>query len=739
MNRKSILVVDDDEMTRLLIRRSLSDNLYNIIEAENGSQGLSLFNEQLPDIVLLDVQLPELNGFEVCRRIRESLHGKDVPVVMITGTDDTESIDRAYRLGATDFIVKPINWSLIEHHVRYILRASYYLESLKKSEKRLEHAQHIARLGHWELDGTEGCLLLSRQIAEMCSLPGTLFGHGLDYLIALMHPEDRLFARNIFLKAFTSGEAFNLDVRLKLSNKSLIYVQLQGRRLESRNSVSPVLSGVIQDVTELKRSQHRLIHIAHHDALTDLPNRILFHQQLERAMERAKRRRRKVALLFIDLDRFKNINDSLGHEIGDCLLREVAARFRREIRNYDMVARLGGDEFAIILDAVENVQEALCFIRRIVALFELPFYLKNKMLYVEASIGISLYPDNGDSGEELLRNADMAMYQAKRAELHHFSFYSADLTESTIRRWSLENGLRKALEDKDFYLLYQPKVEPGSGHMTGVEALIRWDRGDKPAILPSEFIPVAEETGLLIPLGRWVIQQAVSQLRVWQQTQCAELTIAVNVSGRQLYSDEFTDYLCAVLDKEGVSAALLEIEITEDHLVPNKRDGDCQETLRKLSELGIKMSIDDFGTGYSSLSQLKNLPISTLKIDKSFVDHIPEDAQDVAIVKSILSLAKNLGLEVVAEGVENAQQLACLHGYGCDLIQGYFYSKPVPVEQIALLLESGERKWLKPCTETDSAEDSTRLDRTNYIKPLAESQEESGQKSVISESIGKLN
>ncbi|WP_083938471.1 two-component system response regulator [Psychromonas ossibalaenae] len=737
MNRKSILVVDDDEMTRLLIRQSLSESLYNIIEAENGSQGLSLFYEQSPDIVLLDVQLPELNGFEVCRRIRESLQGKDVPVVMITGSDDTASIDKAYQLGATDFIVKPINWSLIEHHIRYILRASYYLESLKKSEKRLEHAQHIARLGHWELDGTDGCLLLSRQIAEMCSLPGTLFGHGLDYLIALIHPADRLFARNIFIKALSNGKAFSLDIRLKLANQSLLYVQLQGRRLESRNSASPVLSGVIQDVTELKRSQHRLVHIAHHDALTDLPNRILFHQQLERAMERAKRRDRKVALLFIDLDRFKNINDSLGHEIGDCLLREVAARFRREIRNYDMVARLGGDEFAIILDAVENVQEALHFIQRIVALFEQPFYLNNKMLYVEASIGISLYPDNASSGEELLRNADMAMYQAKRAELHHFSFYSADLTESTIRRWSLENGLRKALENNDFYLLYQPKVEPGSGHIVGVEALIRWDRGDKPVILPSEFIPVAEETGLLIPLGRWVIQQAVSQLRSWQKTLCAELTIAVNVSGRQLYSDQFTDYVCSVLEKEGVSASLLEIEITEDHLVPKKRDGDCQETLRKLSELGIKMSIDDFGTGYSSLSQLKNLPISTLKIDKSFVDHIPDDEQDVAIVKSILSLAKNLGLEVVAEGVENAQQLACLHGYGCDLIQGYFYSKPVPVDQIEALLESDKCKWLKSCVDTESTQGEARLDRSISVNPSPKGLGESGEKSIISEAIGK--
>lgn len=693
MNRKSILVVDDDEMTRLLIRQALSANTFRIIEAEDGAEGVALFNELKPDLVLLDVDLPKLNGFEVCKIIRESVQGQDLPVVMITGMDDRQSIEKAYRLGATDFMVKPINWSLIAHHLRYILRASSYFESLKKSERRLEHAQQIAKLGHWELDGTQGRLLLSRQFTKMCSLPGTQFEHGLDYLISLVHPADRLHVKSVLQQALLNGESFDLDVRVKLPNKCLLYVHLQGRRLESCTGSSPVLSGIIQDVTELKKSQQRLIHIAHHDPLTDLPNRILFQQQLERSMQRAKRRNCKVGLLFIDLDRFKNINDSLGHEVGDALLCEVAVRLRGEVRNYDTVARLGGDEFAIILDAIEHAQEAMSFIQRTMALFEQPFYLCNKMLYVEASIGISLYPDNGNNSEELLRNADMAMYQAKHSEQHQFSFYSEDLTEVTIRRWSLENGLRKALENNSFRLVYQPKVEPNTGHISGVEALLRWDRGDKPAVSPSEFIPIAEESGLIIPLGKWVIQQAVGQLRTWQGTACANLTIAVNVSGRQLHSDKFTDYLAAVLEQEGVSATLLEIEITEDYLVPNNREGNCQATLRKLSDLGIKMSIDDFGTGYSCVSQLKNLPISTLKIDKSFVDHIPEDQQDIAIIKSIITLAKNLRLEVVAEGVETAEQLACLRRYGCDLVQGYFYSQPVSADKISELLELHALKY----------------------------------------------
>lgn len=688
MNREAILVVDDDEMTRLLIHQALSPELYHIIEAKDGAQGLTLFNELQPDLVLLDVDLPKLNGFDLCKLIKESAHGKDVPIVMITGMDDTQSIEEAYRLGATDFMVKPLNWSLIGHQLRYVLRTSRYFESLKKSEWRLEHAQKIAKLGHWELEGTEGCLLLSRQFSKMCCLPSSKFEYGFDYLLSLVHSADRLYARDTLLQAFASRQAFSLDVRVKLPNNSLLYVHLQGELLDGLASDAPVLSGIIQDVSELRKSQKRLIHIAHHDALTNLPNRVLFLQQLQLAMQRAERRERKVALLFIDLDRFKNINDSLGHVAGDDLLCEVAQRFSREIRNYDMVSRFGGDEFAILLDGIEGVQDAVTFIKRLIAVVEQPFYLHDKVIYAEASIGISMYPDNGNTTEELLRNADTAMYQAKRSEQQPFAFYSSALTDITMRRWSLENGLRQAIENNLLTLLYQPKVDPHKNQITGVEALLRWNKDDLHGISPSEFIPIAEETGLIIPLGIWVLEQAIGQLRAWQGTACAHLTIAINVSGKQLYSEQFPDYIACLLKQEGVSAAQLEIEITENHLVPTNREGNCQAALKALADLGIKMSIDDFGTGYSSFSQLKNLPISTLKIDKSFIDNIPENKQDVAIVKSILSLAKNLELEVVAEGVETLEQLNCIRSYACDLVQGYFYSKPVCAEKITALLEN---------------------------------------------------
>ena len=357
-----------------------------------------------------------------------------------------------------------------------------------------------------------------------------------------------------------------------------------------------------------------------------------------------------------------------------------------------MMARFGGDEFAIILDSVEHNEEVLNFVQRLKELLQIPFLLANKMIYVEASIGISLYPLNGKNSEELLRNADTAMYQAKRSEQYHFAFYSSELTDSTIRRWSLENELHQSLQNKDFYLLYQPKVDRVSEQIVGVEALIRWNRKEKEEVFPSEFIPLAEETGLIISLGKWVIEEAVKQLSEWKNTVFSGLTIAVNVSGRQISDEGFTDFIETVLEEAGISPKQLEIELTEEHLISSNHEGNGLEALRKLDELGIKIAIDDFGTGYSSLSRLKRLPISTLKIDKSFVDHIPKNKEDVAIIKSIVSLAKNLNLQVVAEGVEELEQLLCLQHYHCDLIQGYYYSKPVSNKEVEALCLGGNLK-----------------------------------------------
>ena len=686
MNMKTILVIDDDEMTRLLISQVLSSDNYHVIEASDGAEGVSLFNRVTPDLILLDVELPKLNGFEVCQIIRASEKSERVPIIMITGMDDTKSIESAYRLGATDFMIKPINWSLFSHNLRYILRNSHYYKSLKKSESRLEHAQKIARLGYWELEEGLGNLLLSKQLSVMLGLSSFKFENGNSFFLSLIHESDRVYVKNILLKAFEDGEAFNIDIRVKLPSNDLLYLKLQGKLLASTDNSSPIISGVMQDISELKESQKKLVHVAHHDALTNLPNRVLFTQRLERSIQRAQRNGNKIALLFIDLNRFKQVNDSLGHEVGDLLLQEVAERFSTVIQKTDIVARFGGDEFAVLLDSLDSLDKISLFINRFQTLFNDAFYINDEVIYIGSSVGISIYPDNGIESSELLRNADTAMYQAKKSEQDNFYFYSSDLTEQTIKRWSLENSLRESLEQNDFILLYQPKVSTNKHEIVGVEALIRWPQKKGVAIYPSEFIPIAEETGLIIPLGKWVIEQAIEQLKSWQDTACHKLSIAVNVSSRQLYSEGFTDFVIEALDKANVLASKLEMEITEEHLAPTHQEQTIKKTLKVLTDIGIKISIDDFGTGYSSLSQLKVMPISILKIDKSFIDYIPGNNENVAIIKSIISLAKNLKLHVVAEGVETLEQLTCLREYDCEIIQGYYFSKPVTHTEIEKLV-----------------------------------------------------
>ena len=684
MSSNTILIVDDDEMIRILLRQALSKESYTVYEAENGIKAMDLCDLHHPDVVLLDVNLPDISGFEVCQFIRGTAYGADIPVIMITGMDDTQSIEKAYEYGATDFIIKPINWYLISHHIRYIIRTSNHLKALRKSEKKLESAQNFARLGYWELNIRKDYLSFSKQLTELLGISCSHFEYGLDYLLMLVHPSERLYVKTVINQAQIDGKKFHLDARLLLGNDQLMFIQFQGQKVINRKK-EVLLNGIIQDISELRKSQSRLNHIAHHDALTELPNRTLFQLQFEMSLQRALHHNQKVALLFIDLDRFKNVNDSLGHDIGDALLCQVANRIIGVIRPSDTAARLGGDEFAVILNDVENIENIFSLSERIISVFDQPFHLESKVLYSEASIGISVYPDHGDTPARLLRNADTAMYQAKRSE-NKMELYSDELTAVTLKKWSMENELRKALKENSFVLLYQPKVEPKRGHIIGVEALVRWKKDGK-LISPIEFIPTAENTGLIIPLGKRILAQAVMQLAAWQGTSCEHLSIAVNVSGRQLRNDNLDDYIDNLLKEYGVKPELLELEITEDFLIQSDSKNNSLEALNSISKLGVSMAIDDFGTGYSSMAQLKNLPISTLKIDKSFVDGIPNSKKDIAIIKSIINIAKNLELEIVAEGAESAEQVAFLKKHECDFIQGFFYSEPVSEKLIMELIE----------------------------------------------------
>jgi diguanylate cyclase (GGDEF)-like protein/PAS domain S-box-containing protein len=439
--------------------------------------------------------------------------------------------------------------------------------------------------------------------------------------------------------------------------------------------------GVFADISQIKQSEAKLERLAHYDPLTDLPNRLLFNARLEHAIRHAERNGTLLALLFIDLDRFKTVNDGLGHPAGDRMLREVAQRLSHCVRAEDTVARLGGDEFVIVLEGLDTTTPATVLADKLLVTLTRPFGLEGQEVFIGASIGISTYPADGTDTTTLLKNADAAMYRSKEDGRNTYRFYDAEMTRSARERLVLETNLRQAIAQQEFVLHYQPQVDVASGEMVGVEALVRWDHPVSGLISPIRFIPLAEENGLILPLGEWVLFTACAQARAWHETAgMPPLTMAVNLSPRQFRQEKLAEHVRAVLDATGLPPARLELEITESALMDNADQ--AVATLRALKDLGIQISMDDFGTGYSSLAQLKRFPIDKLKIDQSFMRGIPHDQSDMEIVATIIAMARNLHLKVLAEGVETEAQLAFLQIHGCDTYQGYHRSRPLPARAL---------------------------------------------------------
>lgn len=451
----------------------------------------------------------------------------------------------------------------------------------------------------------------------------------------------------------------------------------------------PLMLSITRDITERKQIERRLRQLAHFDSLTDLPNRVQFIERLEEAMAEADRNERLVGVAFLDLDRFKYINDSLGHEKGDNLLREVAMRLSEAVRRGDTVARLSGDEFALVLADMGHVDDAIHVAQKILGVFHQPFRVAGHDLFVTASMGITLYPFDDRGAHELLRNADVAMYRAKESGKNNFQFYVAEMTAKAAERLTLENDLRSALERGEFSLNYQPIADCQSGKIVGMEALLRWKHPERGMISPALFIPLAEETGYIISIGEWVLRSACEQCRRWQKMGFPSLYVAVNLSSRQFHQKDLTASVHRVLQETGLNPTHLGLEITEG-LIMQQAEASIN-TLRELVAMGIRISIDDFGTGYSSLSYLKRFPIDVLKIDQSFVRDIPKDEDDAAIASTIITMARSLGLKVVAEGVETLDQLKFMRQHRCDAMQGCYLSKPLPPEQFEAFLKNGTR------------------------------------------------
>jgi diguanylate cyclase (GGDEF)-like protein len=444
---------------------------------------------------------------------------------------------------------------------------------------------------------------------------------------------------------------------------------------------------IVRDITERKEAEERISHMAHHDALTGLPNRSLLDDRIRQAMLQAQRYGSHVTVVFMDLDNFKLVNDTLGHKAGDELLKTIATRMVGSVRQTDTVVRLGGDEFVLVLlgqsDPAESITRVLHKIREAIAE---PIYLEGQKLEVTSSMGLASFPEDGQDSETLLMNADAAMYQAKALGRNNYQFYTAEMNARIHERLALQEGIRHAIERDEFYLDYQAQLDLRSGRIIGAEALIRWRHPQKGLISPAEFIPLAEETSLILPIGEWVLQTACRQNRAWQDAGMPPLVVSVNVSARQFKENNLIQQVKTALEQSGLDASLLELEVTESLIMQNVQQ--AVATMKELQAMGVQLAIDDFGTGYSSLSSLKSFPISRLKLDRSFVRDLPHDEDDKAIAKAVISLGHELELRVLAEGVETAEQLAFLRASGCDEMQGYFFSRPIPPAEFARLLEA---------------------------------------------------
>ena len=487
-------------------------------------------------------------------------------------------------------------------------------------------------------------------------------------------------------QAFKSGQGVHVDdeVLWKSDGTSFPAEYWSYPQRKAEHIVGAAVAFI--DITERRVAEERIRHLAYYDALTGLPNRLLFQDRLAKALASARRRREKVALLFMDLDRFKTINDSLGHSIGDCLLNECAERLKNWAREQDTVARLGGDEFVVVLTALKDVTDAAVAASRIMQAMSVKFVIQGHLLSVTCSLGISVFPDHGTDGEALLKNADAAMYCGKENGRNNFQFFTQDMNVRAVERLTLENDLRLALEKKELFLMYQPQRGVATAKVTGAEALLRWQHPRLGLVPPDKLIPIAENSGLIIPIGEWVLRTACAQVRQWQDQGLPALPVAVNVSAVQFRQKNFPELIGRVLHETGLPPQYLELELTESMLLSNADV--TLSVLQELKEMGVKLSIDDFGTGYSSLSYLKHLPVYKLKIDRSFVRDITVDPDDAAITGAIINMAKSLDLKVIAEGVENEGQMSFLRQHNCDEIQGYYFSRPLGAADFAEKLRS---------------------------------------------------
>jgi len=695
-----VLVADDDAILRELAGAHLRDAGFDVQTVASGDAAVAACALRMPDIALLDVEMADGDGYDACRNIRGLPGGADLPIVMVTGLDDTSSIDRAYEAGATDFVVKPINWPLLAHRIRYVLRGAGTLDALRFSEQK--NAALLRAI-------PDGIMLVNEQgtIAHCFSpIAGLIRGASAasvssQRFLELIPAVERSRAAEC-LETTLRGSPAAFEFSLQSEARA-------NRHFECRylpNSTGQVLA-ILRDITDRKEAEARIHRLAYFDGLTGLPNREWIREYLAQLVAEAGRTGHGVALLYLDLDQFKRINDTLGLESGDALLRQAANRLTGELaeiagadqtaepiqsarqdgtagRLCGQLARVGGDEFLVVFAGQTAIRHAQDSARRIQTLLSAPYLSDSYELVVTPSIGIASFPEHGADAQSLLKNADAAMYEAKANGRNQVRMFDSAVNARALSRLSLEMELRRALENSELEMYYQPKYEARSLALVGGEALLRWFHPERGQIPTGEFIAVAEETGLISDIGRWAIQQVCRDLCRWRDSGLVIPAIAVNVSGRDFLHPESMLRLSDTVSRSQLSPSSLEIELTEGVLMQDAEAG--RRSLLALKEFGFSLAIDDFGTGYCSLNYLKRFPIDTLKIDRSFIADISTDPDSAAIVRAIIALGHSLELKIVAEGVSTSAQLEFLRAERCDAIQGFLMSPAIPADRFASLL-----------------------------------------------------
>ncbi len=692
-----VLVVDDDEEDILIARdllREIDPAGYAVTAVDDVAALMQVVRQEPHDVYLVDYRLGVQNGLDVAQRILE--HDAHAPVIMLTGMDDREVDVRAGELGIADYLVKgSLDARTLERSMRYAIKHQRALRQLAHSEERYALALAGANDGLWDWDLRTGTVYLSPRYKAMLGYAQDAIGNNPVDCLDLVHPDDRVIVESA-MRAHIRGETEHYEAEYRMRTAHGTYRWMLSRALAVRGPDGRALrlAGSQTDVTERKAAELQLQHDALHDALTGLPNRVLFQDRLEHLVRRGARAEGTSAVLFLDLDRFKVVNDSLGHLVGDGLLVDVAERLKGALRPGDTVARLGGDEFTVLLEDLKDYEEARHVADRVLAALEAPFSVEDQDLYLSASIGIAMVPP-GATADEVIRDADAAMYRAKGEGRGRHALFDSSLHMAALTRLEIELRLRRGLagdrlDGPGLHVVYQPIAHAADGRLAGFEALARWRDENGQTMTPDEFIPVAEETGMISSLGRLVLREACRQLQEWRRDDpsASGLTMNVNISGRQLQEPAFAAQVIAALADHGIEAEALRLEITET--AASADVATVRSALQQLyTDTGVRAHLDDFGTGAASLTVLRGFPGDALKIDRSFVDSMGSDPGALQIVRAVVGLAHELGMSVVAEGVETEGQLSALRDLDCEFAQGYLLARPLDALAAGQLLSVG--------------------------------------------------